>query len=77
MIVSLTIRCDWPRCRERLTYDFATLRPKAPGWRSETDGAFSLHLCPAHNRKSWNAVKVAIAETVEAPSAGQASQNAR
>jgi hypothetical protein len=30
-----------------------------PGWfgKQETDGAFSMHLCPAHNRKSWDAVR--------------------
>jgi hypothetical protein len=26
MIVSLTIRCDWPGCCERLTYVFGALR---------------------------------------------------
>jgi hypothetical protein len=57
MIVSLNIRCDWPGCRERLTYDFGTLRPQAPSWKTETDGVYSLHLCPAHNRKTWDAVR--------------------
>jgi hypothetical protein len=50
MIVSLTIRCDWPGCRERLTYAFATLRPQAPGWNTEMDSAYLLHRCPNHNR---------------------------
>jgi hypothetical protein len=40
MIVFLTIRCDWPGCRVRLTYDFAILRLLAPGWKTETDGAY-------------------------------------
>ena len=57
MITSLTIRCDWPGCRERLTFDFRTLRPEAPGWKTETGSAYSLHLCPAHCRKSWDAVR--------------------
>jgi hypothetical protein len=69
VIVSLTIRCDWPGCRERLTYDFATLRPQAPGWKTESDHAYSLRLCPPHNRKSWDAVKEAIAATAELPRA--------
>ena len=60
MIVSLTIPCDWPGCRERLTFDFRTLRPNAPGWKTEADGGYSLHLCPVHNRKTWHVVKDAI-----------------
>jgi hypothetical protein len=27
MIASLTLACDWPGCRERLTYDFRLLQP--------------------------------------------------
>ncbi len=70
MIERITIRCDWPGCRERLTFDFATLRPQSPGWKTETDGVYSLHLCPAHNRKTWHAVKDAIADGIQAPRAG-------
>ena len=70
MIVSLTIRCDWPGCREQLTYDFKTLRPQAPGWKTEAENVYSMHLCPAHNRKSWDAVRLATFGANEAPRAG-------
>jgi len=70
MICLLTIRCDWPGCRAELTFAFRTLRPDAPGWKVEGDNAYSLHLCPEHSRKSWNAVRLAQLENGEAPSTG-------
>lgn len=68
MIRSLTIRCDWPGCRAELTFELRTLRPDAPGWKVECEGVYSLHLCPSHARKSWDAVRQAQFETGDAPS---------
>ena len=45
MIVCLTIRCDWPGCRERLAFDFKTLRPQSPGWKTEYPG-MRVVVCP-------------------------------
>jgi hypothetical protein len=50
-------RCDWPECKSRLTYDFGILRPTAPGWKTETDRVYSMHLCPDHNRKTFHKVR--------------------
>jgi hypothetical protein len=71
MIRSLTIRCDWPSCHAELTFEFHTLRPDAPGWKVEGDSPYSLHLCPEHSRKAWNAVRLAQFEDGEAPSTGR------
>jgi hypothetical protein len=68
MIRQLTIKCDWPACCAELTFEFRTLRPDAPGWKVETDGVYSLHLCPKHNRKSWSAVRDAQFAAGQAPS---------
>jgi hypothetical protein len=46
---------------------FRTLRPDAPGWKVETEGAYSLHLCPAHRHKSWLAVREAQAAAADGP----------
>ena len=59
MLTTLTIRCDWPGCQATLTYEFRLLRPHEPGWKTETEGAYSMHLCPAHCRKSWDQVRQA------------------
>ncbi|MCU0878610.1 MAG: hypothetical protein MUF06_12565, partial [Pirellulaceae bacterium] len=56
-IKALTILCDWPGCKSRLTYDFGILRPTAPGWKTGTDGVYSMHLCPDHNRKTFDKVR--------------------
>ena len=64
MIASLTLACDWPGCRERLTYDFRLLQPDPKhGWKTEPNmDAYACHLCPAHKRKSWEEVKAAKAK---------------
>jgi hypothetical protein len=59
MIKSLTICCDWPGRKSTLTYDFGILRPTAPGWKTETDGVYSMHICPDHNRKTFHKVREA------------------
>lgn len=71
MIQSLTIGCDWPGCRAELSFAFRTLRPDAPGWKAETEGAYSLHLCPAHKHKSWIAVSEAQAAVADGPTTGR------
>ena len=61
MLVSLTIRCDWPGCRATLTYDFRLLRPDpVTSWKAETDNVYSCHLCPTHKRKRWEEIKRTI-----------------
>ena len=67
MIRSLTIRCDWPGCRAELTFEFRTLRPDVTGWKVENDGVYSLHLCPSHARKSWDALRLAQFAAIDSP----------
>jgi hypothetical protein len=71
LIRSLAIACDWPGCQAELSFPFRTLRPDAPGWKVETEGAYSLHLCPAHRHKSWQAVREAQAAAVDGPTTGR------
>ena len=28
------------------------------GWKVESEGNYSMHLCPAHKRKSWDALRL-------------------
>ena len=71
MIRSLVIGCDWPGCSAELTFVFRTLRPDVADWKVENDGVYSLHLCPAHNRKSWHAVREAQGTKAVAPDTGR------
>ena len=71
MIRTLVICCDWPGCTTELTIQFRTLRPEAPGWRTECDSPYSLHLCPTHARKSWHSVREAQTGEVAAPDTGR------
>ena len=57
MLTSVTIKCDWAGCGATLTYV-----PRLPfpdkhfGWKHESDGHYSHHLCPAHKHHPWHKV---------------------
>jgi hypothetical protein len=57
MVTALTIKCDWRGCKATITvpcrHDAATER----GWKQESYGLFSLHLCPEHRRHNWFKVR--------------------
>jgi len=59
MLVSLTIRCDWPGCNATLTVAYRAEIAQQHRWKAESDGDYSQHLCPAHKRKDWHEVAMA------------------
>ena len=71
MLVSLTFRCDWPGCDAAVTVENVPNAEHVAGWKVENDGRYGLHLCPAHKRKTWAAVREAQFE------AGPDSQTTR
>ena len=74
MITRVTIRCDWPGCKAILEYECGPLHPTEAGWKTEKpDSAYSMHLCPAHNRKRWSDVRVASVGEHDAPDTGHFS----
>jgi len=73
MVVSLTIKCDWHGCRatvELPCHEAAEER----GWKQESYGLFSLHLCPEHRRHNWLQVREQT-EAIAAPSTGNHIEN--
>jgi len=68
MLTSVTIKCDWHGCEATLTF-----APRLPwpdpscGWKYESGGWYSLHLCPKHKRHDWHRVREQIPR-LEAPS---------
>jgi hypothetical protein len=57
MLISSTIRCDWPGCGASITVENKPGAIKATHWKAENDGCYSLHLCPDHKRQDWFAVR--------------------
>jgi hypothetical protein len=56
MLVTFTIRCDWPGCKATLTGD-TPLAITAARWKAEREAlGYCRHLCPEHKRKDWHAV---------------------
>lgn len=75
MITRVTIRCDWPGCKAELEHKCGLLHPDEPGWKTENrEHFYSLHLCPAHAQKSFSKVRMASAESLEAPDTGRFSR---
>jgi hypothetical protein len=53
MLVSITIKCDWPGCTAAVTLDAMPQSVTKAGWKMEHDDYRAYHLCPAHGEKSW------------------------
>ena len=60
MIVSITVKCDYPGCSATKSADYMYRELKSTGWKIEkADGRMSMFLCPDHKRKSWDDVRAA------------------
>jgi hypothetical protein len=59
MLVSVTIRFDWPGCSASVAVPNAPNAEHSAGWKAQGDGRYGLHLCPAHKRKTWASVRKA------------------
>ena len=55
MLVSFTIRCDWPGCKATLTVAYRAEIGQKHRWKAEGESDYSQHLCPAHKRHDWEA----------------------
>ena len=58
MLTHLTVRCDWPGCTAVVTVEHLAQSIHKAGWKVESEGNYSMHLCPAHKRKSWDALRL-------------------
>jgi len=59
MLVSLTIRCDWPGCKATLIVGYRAEITQQHKWKAENEGDYSQYLCPAHKRNDWEALRLA------------------
>jgi hypothetical protein len=64
MLVSLTVRCDWPGCSAEVSVPNVPQAESKAGWKAENDGRFLLHLCPKLKRHNWLAVREAISDAL-------------
>ncbi len=54
MIITYTVRCDWPGCDVRETVSHYSGSPRDHRWAARAHGTLDTdHLCPAHRFRTW------------------------
>jgi hypothetical protein len=53
----LTLKCDWSRCRATIAVPCRHDAANDKAWKEESHSLYAMHLCPAHRRHSWQAVR--------------------